>query len=178
MISYGLRSNIIPSGHRNVRRTSQWRPFCTRGRPKRTSNGRPGDPKSEVDLVRPISSPVDVLFWRPKDVFWPFFFTWTFLFHCHWIINVAVTSVFVPSSLCLINTLLLICPPARDFFTTPFQTTALCVGSVILLLIVLLSTTDRERLSIEAASRSRYYSTYYSPFFDETCNCLRTFDFS
>ena len=41
----------------------------TRGRPKRTSNRRPGDPKSEVNRVRPISSPVDVLFGRPKDVF-------------------------------------------------------------------------------------------------------------
>ena len=42
---------IAPSGHKDVPGTSPRRPFGTKGRPKRTSLGRPWDQKSEVDPV-------------------------------------------------------------------------------------------------------------------------------
>ena len=58
----------IPSGHKDVRKTSKGRLFRTRGRPIRASNGRPLDGPNATRYVRPNWTSRDVQFGLALDV--------------------------------------------------------------------------------------------------------------
>ena len=59
---------MLPSGHKDVRKTSKGRLFRTRGRPIRASNGRPLDGPNATRYVRPNWTSRDVQFRLALDV--------------------------------------------------------------------------------------------------------------
>ena len=67
-ICFFYKKRSLPSGHKDVRKTSKGRLFRTRGRPIRASNGRPLDGPNATRYVRPNWTSLDVQFGLALDV--------------------------------------------------------------------------------------------------------------